>query len=129
MTINAFPLIEIAVREMIEARYPAAVGKTGGDLSYDGEDLYVWVSLIPGSGAADQTSGQWSLDIDVFGKNYIETMNHALVIEAGLLTGMFQGSQMNVDTVSGGGPAEVPWDDETVYRISAVYTFTARRSG
>jgi len=129
VTVQPFAPIEFAVKEMIEARYPAAVGKVGGDLSYDGTGLYVWIGLIPGSGFADQTDGQWSLDVDVFGTDYNETMRAALAIEAGILPGRYSAAEMNIDTVSGGSPAEVPWDDEAVYRISAVYTFTARRSG
>lgn len=129
MSIQPFAPIEVAAKEMVEARYPAAAGKVGGDLSYSGTGLYVWIGLIPGAGQADQKFGQWALDIDVFGTDYMETMQQALDIEAALLPGRFTGSAMVVDLVTGGGPSEVPWDDETVYRISGLYTFTARRSG
>lgn len=129
MTIAPFAMIERAVKEMVEARHPAAAGKVGGDLSYSGTGLYVWLGLIPGAGFANQTSGEWSLDLDVFETSYAAAMEAALAIEAALLPGRFQGTQMNIDIVTGGGPAEVPWEDEGVYRVSAVYTFSARRSG
>lgn len=136
MTIQPFGLIEMAVKELIEAKYTPASGKVGGDLSYTpsadpAEDLYVWVGLIPGAGAADQIEGTWAVDIDTFGTDYKATMDHALALEAMLLTpGGHRTDTMRVDSVvQNGSPSEVPWDDDSVFRISATYVFTARRRG
>lgn len=131
MTIKPFDLIEMAVKELIEAKYPAAEGKVGGDLSYTSDqDLYVWIGLIPGGGSADQIEGTWAVDIDTFAPSYAAAMTHALALEAMLLPGRHVTDSMRVDNVyQNAAPAEVPWDDEGAFRISATYVFTARRPG
>lgn len=131
MTVEAFPMIEKAVKELIEESYQDAAGHVGGDPSYKpGDPLFVWIALIPG-GSADETSGSWVLDIDVLADNYGRAMGHALGIEAALLNRKNRRtSQMIIDAVySNSGPAERPWDDDRVSRIGATYAFTARRSG
>lgn len=127
---NPFPMIEKAVKELIEEKLEGAEGKVGGDLSYEGEeDFYVWIGLIPG-GSADQIEGDWILDIDVFAKRYSEAMNKALALEAALVGPRHVTSTMRLDNCyQNEGPAERPWDDESVFRIGATYAFTARRSG
>lgn len=131
MTIQPFSLIEVAIKDLIEAKYEPAAGNVGGDLSYSGQDLYVWIGLIPGGGAADQIEGTWAVDIDAFAATYGEAMTHALAIEAMLLApGGHRTDTMRVDSVyESSSPAEVPWDDEGSYRISATYVFSARRPG
>ena len=132
MTIQPFGLIEMAVKELIEAKYEPAEGKVGGDLSYDGtSDLYVWIGLIPGGGSADQIEGTWAVDIDCFGTSYGEAMTHALALEAMLLTpGGHVTPTMRVDSVfENSAPAEAIWEDDGVFRISGTYVFSARRSG
>lgn len=130
-SIKPFPLIEKAVKEVIEANYQPADGKTGGDMdpaTLDG--LFVQLSLVPGVGSSDKTSGEWMIDIDVFGTSYGAAMNHALALEALLLAGRFTTGEMIVDNVyQNASPAEGPWDDDSVFRISASYVFTARRRG
>lgn len=128
MTINPFPLVERAVKELIEAKYEPAVDKVGGDLSYvPGSGLYVWIGLIPG-GSADEIEGEWILDIDVFGDAYGPAMTHALAIEAALVGPRHVTSVMRLDNCyQNQGPAERPWDDDSVFRIGATYVFTARR--
>ena len=130
MTINPFGLIEMAVKELVEVKYPAAEGKVGGDLSYTSDqDLYVWIGLIPGGGSADEIEGTWAVDIDVFGNTYATAMGHALALEAILLTpGGHVTDTMRVDRVyQNASPAEGPWDDDAAFRISATYAFSARR--
>lgn len=132
MTIQPFGLIEMAVKELIEAKYAPAFGKVGGDLSYTADqDLYVWVGLIPGGGSADEIEGTWAVDIDIFSASYASAMTHALALEAALLTpGGHRTPTMRVDSVSeNSAPSEGPWDDDSAFRISATYVFTARRSG
>lgn len=129
---NPFPMVERAVKELIEAKYEPALGKVGGDLSYEaGDGLYVWISLIPG-GSSDQVYGEWVLDIDTFGDSYGDAMTAALALEAALVGPRHVTSVMRLDNCyqnPGSGPAERPWDDESVFRIGATYVFTARRSG
>lgn len=132
MTIQPFGLIELAVKELIEAKYAPATGKVGGDLSYTSDQsLYVWIGLIPGAGTADEINGTWAVDIDVFGTSYKTAMDHALALEAMLLApGGHLTPTMRVDRVlQNSSPSEGPWDDDSVFRISATYVFTARRSG
>lgn len=129
MTVNPFPLVEAAIKELIETKFPAAVGKVGGDLSYaPGSGLYVWLGLIGGS--TTQVDGQWALDVDVFGDNYAEAMTNALAVEAALVGPRHVTSTMRLDNCTQNeAPVERPWDDESVFRIGAIYVFTARRTG
>lgn len=131
MSIQPFPLIEKAVKQVIETQYPIAAGKTGGDPAYAvGDGIYVWISLVPGAGSTDENGGQWTIDIDVFGDSYGEPMGHALALEALLLRGRFTTDEMIIDNVfQNTGPFEGPWDDDAVFRISSTYVFTARRRG
>lgn len=124
-----FPMVEAAVKEVIETKYPAAANKVGGDLSYlPGSGLYVWISLIGGS--TTQVDGQWSLDIHVFGDSYSAAMNNALAIEALLVGSLHVTSTMILDNCTQNqAPAEIIWDDDSVYRIGAIYSFSARRKG
>jgi hypothetical protein len=126
MTVKPFPMVEMAVKELVETYEPAS-GHTGGDLSYDGVGLYFWLALVPG-GSADQIEGDWTLDIDVFAPSYAEAMTAALDLEAVLVGPRKVTSVLRLDNCyQNSGPSERPWDDENVYRIGAVYTFTARR--
>ena len=125
-----FPLVEVAIKELIETLLPSLLGKVGGDLSYEpGDGTYVWIGLVPG-GSTDRVDGQWIVDIDVFGDGYAAAMNNALAIEANLVGPHHVTSVMRLDNVyQNSGPSERPWDDESVYRIGATYVFTARRTG
>lgn len=130
MTINPFPLIEMALKELIETKYPAAAGKVGGDLSYSpGDGLYVWLGLVPG-GSSDQIEGTWIVDIDTFGDSYASAMQSSLDVEAVIVGRRHVTSIMRLDNCYQNlGPSERPWDDEGVFRVGATYVFTARRSG
>ena len=126
-----FPMIEIALKELIVERFPEADGKLGGDLSYErGDGLYVWYGLVPG-GASTATDGEWIVDIDVFADSYAAAMQAALELEAGLLGKTYgRTSEMRIDSITQNeSPAERPWDDDAVFRIGATYVFTARRPG
>lgn len=129
MTINPFPMVEMALKELIEAEYEAADGKVGGDLAYAaGDDLYVWIGLIPGGGTTE-IDGQWIVDIDVFAPTYGEAMTHSLALEAVLLVRRHVTSVMRLDnTYQNEAPSERPWDDDSAYRVGATYVFTARRT-
>jgi hypothetical protein len=127
---DAFPMVEKAVKELIEEKLTGASGKVGGDLSYDGTlDFYVWIGLIPGGGT-DQIDGTWNIDIDIFAPKYATAMTKSLALEALLVSPRHRTDTMLLDNCyQNGVPAERPWDDESVFRIGTTYTFTARRSG
>lgn len=126
--VNPFPMVESAVRELIETEYPAAAGRVGGDLRHEaGDGLYVWIGLVSG-GSANQIEGDWVLDIDVFDDHYGLAMTHALALGALLIGPRHVTSVMRLDNCyQNVGPAERPWDEEGVFRIGATYVFTARR--
>ena len=122
-----FKMVERAVRELLETKIPALDGKVGGDLSYDPPGEYVWLGLIPG-GSTDEIYGDWILDIDAFADSYAKAMDRALEIEAAIIGPRHVTSVMRLDNCyQNEGPAERPWDEESVYRIGATYAFTARR--
>lgn len=126
---NPFPMVERAVRQLIEAKYPPAASRVGGSLSYQrGSGLYVWIGLTPG-GQTTQIDGEWALDIDCFESSYSAAMNHALNLEA-VLVGPRHGTPlMRLDNCyQNEAPSERPWDDDDVFRVGATYTFTARRT-
>lgn len=129
MTLTPFKMVEKAVKELIETKYPIAEGKVGGDPSYEvGDDLYVWISLVGGS--TTEIDGQWFLDIDVFAPSYGAAMDHALALEALLLARRHVTSVMRLDsTFQNEAPADRPWEEDGTFRIGASYGFTARRSG
>lgn len=129
MTIQPFPMVEMALKELIEAKYAPATGNVGGDLSYDSsDDLYVWIGLVDGS--ATEIDGQWIVDIDCFAADYVTAMTHALALEAVLLARLHTTPTMCLDnTFQNESPSERPWDDDSAYRIGATYVFTARRTG
>lgn len=126
---SPFAMVELAVKELIETKYPAAADNIGGDLSYAGEPLYVWIALVPG-GSADQIDGEWVIDIDCFAPSYAEAMEAALDLEAALVGPRHVTSVMRLDNCyQNQGVAERPWEDDSAYRIGATYVFTARRPG
>lgn len=129
MTIAAFPMVEKAVRQVIEAGMPDAVGKTGGDPGYEsGDDFFIWISLIPG-GSTTEIDGQWYVDIDVLAPSYAKAMRVALDLEPVLLARRHVTPTMRLDsTTQNEAPSERPWDDDAVYRVGAVYVLTARRT-
>lgn len=126
-----FPMIEMALKELITTLMPAADGLIGGDLSYDAtDDFYIWLGLVPGGRTTD-LDGEWIVDIDVFDSHYSQAMQRSLNLEALLLKrGGHRTSTMRIDGVyQNEAPTERPWDDESAFRVGATYVFTARRSG
>lgn len=126
-----FPMIELALKELLVERFPEAENKLGGDLSYErGQGLYVWYGLVPG-GSSTATEGEWIVDIDTFGDSYAAAMQASLELEAGLLGKTYgRTSQMRIDSITQNeSPTERPWDDDAVFRVGATYVFTARRPG
>lgn len=131
--IQPFGMIETAVMQMITEAMPEAENLIGGDLSYDAEDdFYIWIGQVPGGGFSDETSGQWTIDIDVFDSTYGQAMRRSLDLEAIMLRrGGRRTSEMLIDSiVQNASPSERPWDDdESAYRVGGTYVLTARRRG
>jgi len=131
VTIQPFPMVEKALKELLAAKMEIPTSSVGGDLSFDAstDDFYVWLGLVSGSTTA--VDGYWTVDIDVFDQHYAQAMNRALAIEAMLLApGGHRTTIMRLDNVSQNEiPMERPWEDDNAYRIGASYTFVARRSG
>jgi hypothetical protein len=126
--IQPFALVEVAIKELIESKYEPAAGKVGGDPGFEPStvDLFVEISLV--FGATDPTTGEWTVDIDCYGRDYAATMQHALNLEAVLIGPRHVTETMRIDNVyQNEAPAERPWDDDGVFRIGATYVFTARR--
>lgn len=125
-----FPMIEKAVKALIETRYAEADGKVIGDLSYQrGDGFAVWIAIVPG-GTSDQIEGEWVVDVDVFADSYTDAMGRSLMLESHLIGARHVTEVMRIDNVyQNEAPAERPWEAEDVYRVGATYTFTARRSG
>jgi hypothetical protein len=125
---DPFPMVELAVKELIETNYPAAVNNIGGDMSYDGDPLYVMITLTGGS--SDLVDGEWILDIDCFAPTYTDARHHALLLEPILLGPRHVTSTMRLDNCyQNETPTERPWDVEDQFRVGATYVFTARRTG
>lgn len=126
-----FPMIERAVKALIETKYAEADGRVIGDLSYvAGDGFRVWIGLVPGGGGSDQVEGEWVVDVDVFAETYTEAMGRSLMLETHLIGARHVTEVMRIDNVyQNEAPSERPWDDEQSFRVGATYTFTARRSG
>lgn len=125
-----FPMIERAMKALIETKYPEADGKVIGDLSFTpGDGWAVWLGLVPGGGA-DAVEGEWIIDVDVFADSYTEAMGRSLMLETLLIGARHVTEVMRIDNVyQNETPVERPWNSEAVYRVGATYTVTARRSG
>lgn len=106
-------------------------GLVGGDLAYEREQPW-YIRIDKVSGRSDRFEGDFTLDVEVFGINYLETESRSLDIEA-LLLGYphvveVEGSTWVFDTVSQNTiPDELPWEDDEVSRLGATYVITARR--
>jgi len=122
-------MVEKALRELVEAKYVPAAGNVGGDPSFDPAtvDLFVEITLIHGQ--TDQIDGEWTVDVDTYGRSYNTAMGHALGLEAALIGPRHVTSVMRLDNVyQNEAPSERPWDDDGVFKIGATYVMTARRT-
>jgi hypothetical protein len=123
-----FQMVEKAIRELIETRYPVAEGKVGGDLDFTSGQgaFYVFIGLVDGS--TDQIEGEWIVDIDVLADRYSQAMQTSLALEAILVGPRHVTPTMRIDNCyQNQAPHELPWDDESSYRVGGTYVFTARR--
>lgn len=103
----------------------------GGDLAFD-PSLEFYIRIDKVSSSADRFGGDYTVDIEVFGDDYLETESRSLDLEA-LLLGYPQvvevdGRTVVFDEVSqNSGPDDLPWEDDEVHRLGATYVITARR--
>lgn len=128
-----FPMIETSLKEFIETKYPPAEGKVGGDPSYAvGDDFFVWISMVPGSGRTDEIEGSWAIDIEVFAPTYGAAMTISLALEAHLLVARrFKADNgLIIDSIEQNtAPGESPWEDNGTFLVGGTYVVSARRSG
>ena len=123
-----FGPIELAVAELLEARFPGA--KVSGDIEYIGNRApnAFFVAQVPGAGKLTETEGTWYVDVDVFDTEYLDGLDRAEDVSILFLNKRLRTSKIIFDKVEQSSPpAEIPWRDDSVYRIGATYSFTARR--
>ena len=136
--IQSFGSIERAVKAFLLQRYQPLIdlgadadARVGGDLAFEpATGWYIRIDKVGGS--SDRFEGDFVVDIEVFGANYLETESHALDIEA-LFLGYphvveVEDRMVVFDRVSQNTlPDELPWEDDEVTRLGATYVITARR--
>lgn len=106
----------------------------GGDFSFDPatQAFYIQISRVPG-GRGGQIQGDTLVDVDVFSSDYNIADSVAFAIEA-LLLGYphvveVDDRKVVLDSVYQNlGPSELPWDDDSTYRIGSTYSITVRRN-
>lgn len=137
--VKPFGSIEKAVRALLLTQWeplvdlgPDAGPRVGGDLAYDPAAMDFYVRIDKVDIATDRFEGDFTIDLEVFGVNYLETESRSLDIEA-LLLGYphvveVDGKTWVFDRVSQNtGPDELPWESDEVSRLGATYVITARR--
>ena len=140
--VKPFSPIELAVLALIRrdgltlangTHLPVPDAQVGGDFGYDPETMpwYIRIDLVPG-GSSDRFQGDFIVDLEVFGADYLLTSSVAFALGA-LALGYphvveVDGRKVVFDDVSENvGPADLPWEDDSTYRIGATYVITARR--
>jgi hypothetical protein len=132
--IKPFGSIELAVRELLLANVTDATPEqVDGDFAYDPATMpfFIRIDKVPGT-STDRFGGDFAIDVEVFGVNYLEVESQALDIEAlllgyphvvrvGDLTWVFD------EVTQNSSPNELPWEDDEVTRLGATYVITARR--
>jgi hypothetical protein len=112
---------------------PVDEDQVGGDFGYDPDAFpwYIRIDKVPG-GQSDRHQGTFVLDLEVFGADYLLTENVAFALGA-LVLGyphVVEVDDRKVvfdDVTENVGPADLPWEDDSTYRIGATYVITARR--
>lgn len=130
MNIRPFAPIERAVRDLIQRDFTPLPEGIGRDLPGDFVGTYVRIERTGGS--ADRIQGDFLLDIEVFHTSYSRAESTLSALGALLLgyphTVEVDGRRVTFDrVVENVGPQEIPWEDDNVYRLHAMYVITARR--
>jgi hypothetical protein len=141
-TVKPFSSMERAVLTLIEregltlldgTHLPVPEAQVGGDFGYDPDVMpwYIRIDKVPG-GSADRFQGDFVIDLEVFGQDYFLTESVAFALGA-LVLGyphVVEVDDRKVvfdDVTENVGPADLPWEDDSTYRIGATYVITARR--
>lgn len=133
--LRPFPSIETAIQAyLLERHIPLEDGMIGGDFRYDPDTMpfYVQINRGPG-GRTGQLSGTFVVELEVFGREYLETESVASAIEALVLGYPYvveaDGRKVIIDSVfQNAGVSDLPWGDDSVNRFSAgTYVMTMRR--
>lgn len=136
-TLTSLPSVERAVLVLLQdVAAPSAVTEDmiGGDFNFKPETMafYIRVARAPG-GRGSRLQGDVLIDIDVFALDYGTADSVALALEA-LLLGYphvveVDDRKVVLDNVyQNVGPSELPWDDDSTYRIGSTYSITVRRN-
>lgn len=142
-TIKPWGSIELAVKAFVLANFTPVIdavtaGATademvGGDYSFDGDSAQgLYVHIFKVDGVSDRISGYFTVDLEVFGHDFLTTESHANQLDA-LVLGYphvveADDSKWVFDRVTQtAGPQELPWEDDAVTRMGATYVITARR--
>lgn len=107
--------------------------RVGGDLAYDAAAMpwFIRIDRVPG-GSAGRLEGRTVIDLEVFSGDYLLAESVAFDLEA-LALGYphvveVEGRKVVFDDVTQNvGVADLPWEDDSVYRLGATYVITARR--
>lgn len=139
MTVKPFTSIERAALALLERDFvhesealSAHPERVGGDFAFKkAMPWYIRIDKVPG-GSSDYLQGDFVLDIEVFSGDYATAESVAFGVEA-LLLGYphvveVDGRKVVFDSVTENqGPADIPWEDESVHRLLATFVITARR--
>ncbi len=135
-TVAPMTSVERAVMALLVSKLPAlgsSDARVGGDFGFYPAtmDFYIRIDRVPG-GRTDRHEGDTVVDIEVFSQDYALAESASFAIEA-LMLGyphtVMVGDQKVVfdDVFQNSGVADLPWDDDSTYRLGATYVITARR--
>lgn len=134
MAIQPLPSVEKALLALLDRDYPPVVGhpdRAGGNQPDTVDEVYVEISRVPG-GNSTRTGGVAVIDVDCYAPSYdgadsaasdVEALlfGYPHVVEVGDQTVVLDHVEQNI------GPAERPWQDDSVTRIGATYVISLRR--
>ena len=134
--LQPYPSAERALRALIlnlETDTPVTRALVGGDFRYNPNTMpwYIRVDRVPG-GRGGQIQGEQAVDIEVFSRDYLVADSLAFALDA-LVLGYphvveVDDRKVVLDRVfQNMGPADLPWEDDSVFRIGATYSITVRR--
>lgn len=126
-------LMQLLLNKLLIDGAALAPERVGGDFAYDPEamDWYIRIDRVPG-GNTNWLEGDFVIDVEVFAREYLVAENVAFAIEA-LALGYphvieVDDRKVVFDEVSQNmGVSDLPWEDDSVYRLGATYVITARR--
>lgn len=133
--LKPFPSVPRAIRNLIlelpvDGGVPTA--QVGGDFRFDAAKMPWYVRIDRVGGQAGQIQGTQVVDIEVFSRDYLVADSLAFALDA-LVLGYphvveVDGRKVVLDEVyQNSGPADLPWGDDSVFRIGATYSITVRR--